>query len=286
MISKDFNPLDHPVCLDFPIWMEKTAWAEHIPFGMYLISAFRPKTFVELGTYHGVSYFAFCQAVKALNLNAKCYAVDTWQGDEHAGKIEKSILPKLEEHNSSFYSDFSQLLQKTFDEAQKDFADGSIDLLHIDGFHTYEAVRHDFENWLPKMSDRGIVLFHDVNVRERDFGVYKLWDELCKNYKNFTFLHGYGLGVLAVGGETPENLKHLFDVDEKETKLLQHFFHQYGMRIEAVNDIRSSEYIKYLDRKEGSLTKRRLANAYRILKEKGISGLLGKVKEKINEPSK
>ena len=90
-----FNPLEHPVCLEFPVWLEETAWAGHIPFAMFLVSALRPRTFVELGAYRGVSYCAFCQAVKSLKIETKCYAIDTWQGDEHAGQLEESDPEEL-----------------------------------------------------------------------------------------------------------------------------------------------------------------------------------------------
>jgi hypothetical protein len=169
-----FNPLDHPICFSHPLRVASTAserfWMEHIPFGMFLVDALRPRVLVELGTFSGVSFCAFCQAVKELGTGTRCYAVDTWQGDPHNGYYGAEVLSNLKSHHDPLYGGFSRLIQSTFDEAVSHFEGGSIDLLHIDGFHVYEAVRHDFETWLPKMSERGVVLFHDINVRELDFG--------------------------------------------------------------------------------------------------------------------
>ncbi len=272
------NPLEHSVCLEFPLWLQETAWAEHIPFAMFAVSALRPRVLVELGSYRGVSYCAFCQSVKSLKTNTKCYAVDSWQGDEHAGKLEANVLADLKLHHDPLYSDFSRLVQTTFDEALKHFHDNSVDLLHIDGFHTYEAVKHDFETWLPKMSERGIVLFHDVNVRERDFGVWKFWSELKETYSNnFEFLHGHGLGVLSVGSEIPANFTPIFESTDSEITTIRDFFYQMGSRIESVNNFnRQSEYVQTLRTYERVVQQSRTMRIYRILRDEGFSGLLKK----------
>ncbi len=78
-------------------------------------------------------------------------------------------------------------------------ADAGVDLLHIDGFHTYEAVKDGFESWCNKLSDRAVVLFHDTNAREGDFGVWRFWEETRAKFPSFEFLHSQGLGVLAFG---------------------------------------------------------------------------------------
>ncbi|MCB2106674.1 MAG: class I SAM-dependent methyltransferase [Rhodobacteraceae bacterium] len=199
------QPYLSPASFQTPHYVCESAWLDHAPFAFWLIGAAAPRTLVELGAHRGYSYFAFCQAVKAGGLATRCYAIDTWQGDEHAGFYDQDIFQRVWQHNESHYAAFSRLVQSTFDAAVGQFEDGSIDLLHIDGRHYYDDVAHDFETWKPKLSDRAIVLFHDINVREREFGVAKLWSELSGYYPSFAFHHGHGLGVLAYGkNQSPE----------------------------------------------------------------------------------
>ena len=181
---------------------ETPAWIEHAPFAFWLIASLRPRVFVELGTHSGSSYFVFCEAVERLRLAARCYAIDTWKGDEHSGFYGEEVFQTIGAENDRRFSGFSTLIRAPFDSASHHFADGCIDLLHIDGSHFYEDVSHDYEAWFPKLSDRSIVLFHDTNVKERGFGVYRLWDELRRSHPHFEFLHGYGLGVLGIRNES------------------------------------------------------------------------------------
>jgi hypothetical protein len=201
-------------------------WVEHIPFAFFLIDCLRPRLLVELGVQSGNSFNAFCQAVKTLGAGTKCYGVDTWQGDEHTGAYDAAIFADLEAYQQREYGEFASLLRMTFDQALPYFSDGSVDLLHIDGFHTYEAVRQDFDTWLPKMSDRGVILFHDIAVRERGFGVWRLWEELSPKYPSLAFHHGYGLGVLAVGACIPEHFRVLLAEFHADA-----FYHQLFYRL-------------------------------------------------------
>ena len=214
-----------------------SAWHEHAPFAFWLTEALRPEVFVELGTHHGFSYLAFCQAVQRLGTLTKCYAVDTWQGDEHAGFYGDEVLAKLNQLHDRRYSGFSQLIRSTFDEALRHFGDGTIDLLHIDGRHGYDDVVHDFESWLPKLSDRAVVLLHDINVRERGFGVWQFWAELQARYRCFDFAHGYGLGVVQVGSAVAEPLRPLFDSSAQDKAVIAQAYARLGRLATAAQEL-------------------------------------------------
>lgn len=95
----------------------------------------------------------------------------------------------------------ARLVRPTLDDAATHFAKCSIDILRIDGLHTYEAVKRDFETWLLLLNEESIVLFHNNNIKERDFGVWKLWHQLIPHleYSTAEVLNGHGLGLLAKG---------------------------------------------------------------------------------------
>lgn len=229
------TPLDlfaHPIILSTPKRLVYSAWNGHIPFGMLLIDLLRPNVFVELGTHSGASYCAFCQAILERGLTTQATAVDTWSGDEHSGTYGNEILIDLREYHNPLYGSFSTLVRCTFDEAAMAFQPSSIDLLHIDGLHTYEAVRHDYETWLPKMSSRGVMLFHDITVTHPGFGVQRFWGEVKTQYSSFEMLHSSGLGVLLVGIEAQNLLHALLDCTADERQFLNRLFVQLGHRLE------------------------------------------------------
>jgi SAM-dependent methyltransferase/glycosyltransferase involved in cell wall biosynthesis len=233
--------IEHSIIFDSSVKKGASAWTIHTTFALFVVSILKPKLFVELGVHTGYSYNAFCRAVKELKTGTRCYGIDTWIGDKHAGLYGEDVYQQLLEYQLKEYSEFSHLLRMAFDEGLTYFSNQGIDLLHIDGLHTYEAVKHDFEEWLPKMSDKGVILVHDTMVRERDFGVWRLWEEIASRYPSFNFTHGCGLGIVAVGSDVSKEF--LDFLNEANTNpFCQKLFSSLGMLwcIDAVVEERDS----------------------------------------------
>lgn len=227
--------LFEPEWKDQPAWLGPAkAWFGHFPFAAWLIRNLQPRTFVELGTHYGSSYFCFCQAIKSCQTATKAIAVDTWRGDEQAGYYNDAVYEQVFRYNTEQYGGFSTLLRKTFDDARKLFSERTVDLLHIDGLHTYEAVSHDFAEWLPAMSDRGVIVLHDTCVDDPTFGVERFFDEVKYDYPAFTFNHSGGLGIIAVGQNVPPAIIGLIEATKNAADALnpKRIFSLLGQRFE------------------------------------------------------
>ncbi len=184
----------HPLMRVYP-------WVGHRGFGYDLVRFMRPSRLVELGVHWGTSYFAFLQAMHDEKIVGECVGVDTWRGDGHTGPYGEDVYKNVTDTVAKFFSaERTRLLRMTFDEALAHVDDASAELIHIDGFHTYDAVAHDFETWVHKLAENGVMLFHDT-ADDTGYGSAKFWGELSGKHPSLSFPHSWGLGVLFPKGD-------------------------------------------------------------------------------------
>jgi hypothetical protein len=73
------------------------------------------------------------------------------------------------------------------------------------------------------MSPRGIALFHDISLREAEFGVWKFWERLKSSYRTIEFYHSAGLGVAFVGPDQPPSVQRLLTMWETNDSFREFF---------------------------------------------------------------
>src|SRR5512135_3656585 len=81
-----------------PRMLKSPWWIGHIPFAYELIGRLRPRVIVELGTYSGSSFAAFCQAVEACGSPTRCYGIDLWEGDIHMGRFDDTLYREIADY--------------------------------------------------------------------------------------------------------------------------------------------------------------------------------------------
>jgi cephalosporin hydroxylase len=164
-----------------------SAWDGHYNFAEWLVRETRPSTIVELGVDYGYSLLTFAsQGIGTV------YGIDCFAGDQQTSfrDTERFVLEKFKQTEI----DNVVLIKDYFSSANERWVK-PIDILHIDGLHTYEAVKEDYDSWSKFVKDGGVILLHDTCVFDRNFGVWKLFEEIQLPKVNFQ--HSAGLGVIS-----------------------------------------------------------------------------------------
>lgn len=127
-----------------------------------IVSKCRPNgTLVELGAWKGRSSAFLVVEAKNKSQDIQIHIVDTWLGSgEHTAGLTDGLYEKFIANMAPLNGHY-QAHRMTTDEAAPLFEDGALDGVFIDADHTYEAVKRDIENWLPKIRKGGILAGHD-----------------------------------------------------------------------------------------------------------------------------
>ena len=89
---------------------------------------------------------------------------------------------------------------KTLNEVKKILNWNKIDLLYVDGDHSYNGVKKDFEYNSQLVKDKGFVVFHDILLDGyKNYNVNKFWKEIKNRYENFEFVENLNQGFAWFG---------------------------------------------------------------------------------------
>jgi predicted O-methyltransferase YrrM len=176
-----------------PDWIDEivSAWTGHRAFAEWLVKERAPNTIVELGVDYGYSLCVLANALKTANPAGRVTGIDHFKGDQQTGyrNTKSGVQSLLRTHDLT-----------NVDLVEGDFQDVGltwttpVDILHIDGLHTYDAVKGDYTAWRPHLATNGIVLFHDIHVPDPSYEVKKVFNELTDGYR-MEFTHSAGLGI-------------------------------------------------------------------------------------------
>ena len=176
-------------------------WWAHGDLVQEIFRARQPAVVVEIGVFRGSSLYLMAEIALRNNIRCGFLGVDTWGGDIvwNPGTVEMSDAEEQAKRLVSGYGNVL-LLKDTGWRASLAFPRRSVDLVHIDADHSYEGVKRDFENWLPKLAPEGIMLLHDIGVIQKDVGVRFFWREVQSRFPTFSDTRAVGLGVVAPFG--------------------------------------------------------------------------------------
>lgn len=167
-----------------------------------LVDHENPEVVLEIGTAKGGTFYGWGRYIDTLSM---LISVDLPGGGFGGGYSRRQ---------SEFFSEFAEDCRTEFFRADSQdpetisniknlIGDEEIDILFIDGDHTYEGVMNDFQNYAPLVADNGLIIFHDIVPHPDDpfCEVDKFWDEIKDDFQTEEIIASKnprwgGIGVL------------------------------------------------------------------------------------------
>lgn len=165
-------------------------------YGLYNIASKLGKkaVIVEIGSWKGKSTYCIAKGLK----NGMIYAIDPFNAEGEEGSKDiyqqnKGEVPLLDQ----FISKMKQLgvIEKIKDLKgySNEFVEqvGPVDFLFIDGDHSIEGCKYDFENYSQKLKPGGYLAFHDFYPERDELGPTWVIKNLVLKNENYTFFRQY-----------------------------------------------------------------------------------------------
>jgi predicted O-methyltransferase YrrM len=160
-----------------------------------------PKRIIEIGTANGGTLYLFSHVAQP---DAFLISIDLPNGRFGGGfrNWRKFLFKKMVQKNQKLKLILknSQNLD-TFLETQSLLNGEKVDFLFIDGDHTYEGVKKDFESYSKLVKPGGIIAFHDIVKGNPSFvgEVHKFWNEVKNNHKHMELVEEKGQEAFGIG---------------------------------------------------------------------------------------
>lgn len=150
------------------------------------------RLFGELGFKVGAEIGVECGLYSKVLLescHAHLFSVDPWKAykgyREHVSQEKLDGFYQKTKQYLSMYSGRNTIVRKFSNEAAKDFGDGTLDFVYIDGNHEFRHVVNDIADWYPKLRKGGILAGHDyIRRKNADYlmGVIPAVNGYCDAY--------------------------------------------------------------------------------------------------------
>jgi predicted O-methyltransferase YrrM len=167
------------------------------------IAVLQPQNAMEIGSFLGGTLFLLCRLAQPA---ARIFSLDLYRGNLGGARkaLYYSFLTKQQRLHIVTGDSHSD---RTLLKITRRLGHEKLDFLFIDGDHSYEGVKRDFEMYSPLVRPGGIVAFHDIveHPREAQCHVNRFWDEVKLRHRHKEFIHTpgqtwAGIGLLYISG--------------------------------------------------------------------------------------